>query len=448
MSAVPLRVTVISAEHISDLPDIPFVARSPVPGEPAGQQCVLEPLSTDSDFWTTDWVANLISILESRSIDNHVGYVVPGHPMLGDRTIQALVDLDARGEINLELFDEPLPVVLTELLSASAGPPAFIDGLTLIERARTAPFDGGQSPFNTSQTSIITSIPPARAGEFLADYATRWYRRTTEVRLIPMTGELEQVVLPLDQVREESSLYPHYLIIPPVEADEYQRSSDDLQRIVARLRAPGGCPWDIEQTNQSLSKNLIEESYELLDAIERGNRKAIQEEMGDFLLQAFMHTQITRETWNMTLEDVNQSLIDKLIRRHPHVFANQNADSPDAVVQSWDEIKRNERAAKGNVETSSPLGDIPLSLPALSRLQSVLKRSRRANLDSSRLDQAVVSTTNGVDDQREQELLEQLISVARDAQEAGIDLENVVRSWTHRYEQQITSALSTSETAD
>lgn len=448
MSTSPLHVIVISAEHVSNLPQIPIVARCPLPVDQLPDLRVLEPLSADSDFWTAAWQENLLSALEHQAIDNHVGYVVPGHPMLGDSTVQALLDFDSQGVIDLELYDEPLPVVLTELLSLAAGPPAFIDGLSLIEGFRSSPFDSGTAPFNTSQSTIITSISPARSGEFIADYASRWFRRSTEIRLIPMTGDLEQIVLTLDQVREESSIYPHYLIIPPVAEDEYQRTSNDLQRIVARLRAPGGCPWDREQTNQSLSKGLIEESYELLDAIERDDQRAIREEMGDFLLQAFMHSQITTEQDLMTLEDVVQTLIDKLVRRHPHVFATETADTPDTVIQTWDDIKRAERAANGTADSVAPLGDIPSSLPALLRLQTVLKRAKRTNLDEAQLQDATDVATASLGTERERKLIDMLVGSAAGARENGIDLEQLLRVWTRRYEQSITDALCEQKPAD
>jgi tetrapyrrole methylase family protein / MazG family protein len=443
-----LNVIVISAEHVSNLPGVPIVSRCSLHDDHFPSQRVLEPLSPDSDFWTADWRTNLLAILEEHSIDNMVGYVVPGHPMLGDATVEALIEFDARDDINLELYDEPLPVVLTELLTLSSGPPVFIDGLTLIERSCSSPFDSGTAPFNSSQSTIISSVSPARTGEFITEYCSRFYRNSTEVRLIPMTGELEQIVLTLDQVSNEASIHPHYLVVAPSFGDEYQRTSHDLQRIVARLRAPGGCTWDREQTNQSLAKGLIEESYELLDALERGNRRAIREEMGDFLLQAYMHTQITAEHDEMTFEDVVQTLIDKLVRRHPHVFATATADTSDAVVQSWDDIKRAERAKAGRDDSVTPLGDIPASLPALLRLQTVLKRAKRTSLDNEQLRDASESTSASLEDEHDRELIDRLVETASEAQENGVDLEHLLRSWTRRYEHAIIGAFAEREPAD
>jgi tetrapyrrole methylase family protein / MazG family protein len=448
VSARRLCVTVIAAEHADNLPDIPVVYRYGRPHASNNRSRTLETLSSDSDFWTVDWQHNLLDVLEQTSDDNQVGYVVPGHPMLGDATVQSLLSADSNGQIEIELYDEPLPVVLTELLSSLNGPPAFIDALTLLDRARKEPFESVSVPFSTSQSVVISSVCPSRSATQFADILGQWYRNSTEIRMIPMTGELEQHVLSLDQLREESSSHPYYLVLPPAEYDTFQRTSDDLKRLVARLRAPGGCPWDREQTNQSLGKNLIEESYELLDAIEREDHRAIREELGDFLLQAFMHAQILHESRNVSLEDVIGTLINKLVRRHPHVFATASAADASAVVQTWDEIKREEKKARGRSAESSALGDIPASLPALLRLQSVLKRAGRSGLGDNQIQTAVETAISACEDSDERDLIMGLIEHANTAREAGVDLEHSLRAWTRRYEESINQALSASETAD
>ena len=440
MSPDPLRVTVISAEHIGHLPDIPIVSRTFIPPALAHVSYILDELRSDTDFWTSAWRQNFMGQLQNTAVDNKVGYVVPGHPMLGDATMEFLLAEDRDGRIDLELYDEPLPVILTEVLSISFGSPAFVDALALIEIDRHAPFNGGMSPVHSSQAVIVTNVIPGSIGADLERILGRHYRPDTGVRLIPMVGEPEQAELALEELGNEVSGYPSYLVVPPATGDSFQRTPNDLQRIVARLRAPGGCSWDRAQSNTSLSRNLIEESYELLDAIESGKTRAIREELGDFLLQAVMHAQITEDAGSFTLEDVIDTLIEKLVRRHPHVFQHATADDADAVLQTWDDIKKSERAAKPSRETPGPLGDIPNSLPSLMRAQSVIKRASRTSYTAQQIEQFNESAHHVFQTEDERRIVAQILQAAHSAQELGVDAEHAVRTWTLGFERAVAEA--------
>jgi tetrapyrrole methylase family protein/MazG family protein len=162
--------------------------------------------------------------------------------------------------------------------------------------------------------------------------------------------------------------------------------SDQFERVVAimaQLRAPGGCPWDRKQTHESLKPYLMEETYEALDAIDRGDLAKLKEELGDVLLQVLFHSQIGTEQATFTINDVLQQLGDKLVRRHPHVFGdNDTKESPlnsDQVLHRWEDIKRAERKQAGKPE--SVLQDIPLALPALLRAYQTQVRAARAGFD-------------------------------------------------------------------
>lgn len=434
MSPVPLHVTVISAEHVDNLPDIPIVSRCPLTSRTDNSVHVLDEAALDTDFWTLAWGANLLACLGDAAADDSVAYVVPGHPMLGDATMQFLLNQEKAGSVELEFYDEPLPVVLTDLLALYGQSPAFVDVVSLFETERQTPFSAGSLPVNTSQTSILTNVVPGRAGDELQRILSRRFRSSTPLRLIPMIGEPEQFELTLEELSEEATRMPCYLVLPPTIDDEFQRSVDDLQRLVARLRAPGGCPWDREQTNQSLGRNLIEESYELLDAIESGNSREMREELGDFLLQAILHTQITEEDGRFRLEDVVDTLIEKLVRRHPHVFAQADVTDADGVVQSWDEIKRAERAARPNGQPASVLGDIPASLPALMRAQSIVKRSGRSDLTADEIERVSYDAYGTLESDTEREVVAALLQTIQQAQEDGVDAESTVRAWTLAFE--------------
>ncbi len=163
---------------------------------------------------------------------------------------------------------------------------------------------------------------------------------------------------------------------------------DDLVRLMAKLRAPDGCPWDRKQTHESLKPYLLEEAYEVLESIDAGDAASLREELGDLLLQVLFHAQIGSESGRFTIEDVIEGLADKLVRRHPHVFGSgqdtgagpQPATAAD-VLARWETIKEGERLQNGR-ETSA-LDGVPKTLPALLRAFQLQSRASRVGFDWS-----------------------------------------------------------------
>ena len=148
-------------------------------------------------------------------------------------------------------------------------------------------------------------------------------------------------------------------------AAKEQYTMQDLLEIVALLRNPeGGCPWDKVQTHESIRRNFIEETYEVADAIDLGDRHLLCEELGDVLLQVALHTRMEEETGAFTFADVCTEICRKLIYRHPHVFGNTQADTPQAVLQNWEQLKR---AEKHRERAADDLDSVPAALPALMR---------------------------------------------------------------------------------
>lgn len=150
-----------------------------------------------------------------------------------------------------------------------------------------------------------------------------------------------------------------------------------LRAIMHRLRAPGGCPWDAEQTHESLVPHLIEEAYETVDTIQRGDHEHLKEELGDLLLQVIFHSELAEEAGRFTLDDVARGISEKLVRRHPHVFSTSAAATPDAVLRQWDEIKRTE---KGDGEKPF-LHGVGKGLPALLRANKLQKKAAKVGFD-------------------------------------------------------------------
>ncbi|HEX9995659.1 MAG TPA: nucleoside triphosphate pyrophosphohydrolase [Abditibacterium sp.] len=153
-----------------------------------------------------------------------------------------------------------------------------------------------------------------------------------------------------------------------------------LVEIMARLRAPGGCPWDQVQTHESLRPYLIEESAEVLQAIEKRDSANLCEELGDLLLQSVFHAQIAQDAGDFTLDDVLNGISDKLVRRHPHVFGDVKAEDAAQVVTNWEAIKKAEKAERGE-KTDSVLGEIPAELPALSQALKISKKAAKVGFE-------------------------------------------------------------------
>ncbi|MCW1883286.1 nucleoside triphosphate pyrophosphohydrolase [Luteolibacter flavescens] len=162
-----------------------------------------------------------------------------------------------------------------------------------------------------------------------------------------------------------------------IDCPEKGRQVERLRAIMHRLRAPGGCPWDAEQTHGSLVSNLIEEAYETVDAIQRNDLPHLQEELGDLLLQVVFHSELAEESGNFDMDDVARGISDKLVRRHPHVFATSQAATSDAVLQQWDEIKRSEKGT----EAEAYLHGTGKGLPALLRASKLQKKAAKIGFD-------------------------------------------------------------------
>ena len=155
-------------------------------------------------------------------------------------------------------------------------------------------------------------------------------------------------------------------------------NTEDLIRIVALLRAPGGCPWDQAQTHDSIKKNFIEETYEVIEAINRQSTAGLQEELGDVLLQVALHAQMEAEAGRFDFNDVADGICKKLIFRHPHVFGDVKAENTDDALASWDAAKLKE---KGMKKVSQSMVSIPRELPALMRAQKVQHKAAKQGFD-------------------------------------------------------------------
>ena len=209
-------------------------------------------------------------------------------------------------------------------------------------------------------------------------------------------------------------------------------ADSQLQRLVEvmdRLRSPGGCPWDAEQTHESLIKYLLEESYEFIDAIETDDRAGMREELGDVLLQVYFHSRIAQDhpTDPFTIEDVASAIADKLISRHPHVFENLEVSGTDEIIENWEAIKAREKGR------TSAIDGIAMAQPALPLVAKILYRAEKYNVDLHVDEYSSEKAT-------EKSVGEALASVIAWAHENGIDPENALRAQAREMIRQIQAA--------
>ena len=209
-------------------------------------------------------------------------------------------------------------------------------------------------------------------------------------------------------------------------------AQSELQRLVEvmdRLRSPGGCAWDAEQTHDSLIKYLLEESYEFIDAIETDDRAGMREELGDVLLQVYFHSRIAQDhpTDPFSIEDVAQAIADKLISRHPHVFENLEVSGTDEIIENWEAIKAREKGR------TSAIDGIAMSQPALPLVAKIVYRAEKYKVD---LDVPTYSSEKAT----EKSVGEALASVIAWADKNGIDPENALRAQAREMIRQIQAA--------
>jgi MazG family protein len=222
---------------------------------------------------------------------------------------------------------------------------------------------------------------------------------------------------------------------------DHQQSAVSFQRlceIVAKLRGPGGCPWDAEQTNESLLPALIEEAYEVAGAVRAADNANFREELGDLLLLIVMHAEIAAEAGRFKIENVICEVAEKLIRRHPHVFGESDACDSGAVVRQWEAIKRAEKSDKHY------LASLPDALPALMRAEKAQKKVARVNFDWKKIEDVIAKVEEEVGEVKaaiqsqdlqvvEDEIGDLLFAVVNLSRKCGIDAESALQRTTDKF---------------
>ena len=302
-------------------------------------------------------------------------YTVPGHPMVAEMTVQLL--LEKAKDTGIELSVEGGQSFLDALFTAVKIDP--IDGFQLLDGTALA-----TDELQITQHIIIGQVYDAYTASEVKLTLMEKYPDEYEVAVVTAAGSQNETVewMPLyelDRMQGLSNLTSVY--VPPVKEEQLlYREFSYLQGVIAALRGPNGCPWDQKQTHESLKKYAIEEVYELLDAITAEDTDAIISELGDVLLQVMLHAQIGDDEGMFAIEDVIQSLTEKMINRHPHVFGETEVKDAEEVVRNWDQIKRKEKEDAGMKEESL-LDGIEQSLPQTLVAYDIQKRAAKVGFD-------------------------------------------------------------------
>lgn len=301
-----------------------------------------------------------------------VVYAVPGHPLVAEKSVQLIMKFAKEKGVEFEIVPALsfVDAVLNTLRVDPVNGLKIIDGLQLQE----------QRP-DINIGNMITQVYSRLVASDIKIALMEYYDDEEEVILIRaagVPGEERVERMPLYEIdRVDWVDYLTTLYIPPVKSKS-RYNMDDLLGVMERLRAEDGCPWDREQTHESLKKYLVEESYEVIDAIDKNDIDALCEELGDVLLQVVFHSQIAREFGEFDIRDVINAVTSKMISRHSHVFGDDKCSTAAEVLVNWEEKKKAEKNMESYTET---LKAVPKGLPALMRSYKVQKRAAKAGFD-------------------------------------------------------------------
>ncbi len=373
-------------------------------------------------------------ILELASQPEGIVYAVPGHPSFGEATVaEALrraadAGLPARVIAGLSFIDVLAPLLRLDLLA---------DGLLLLDALQL----GAQRRLLAPQRpTIVAQVYDRRAASQAKLALLEAYPPEHAVTVVlgaGTAGALTRAVQLAELDRDDAFDHLTSLYVPPLALTSDTRSFEGLRAIIAQLRAPdGGCPWDLQQTHETLKRFLIEEAYEALDALDDGDPHRLAEELGDLLMQIVLHAQVAEDDGEFVIEDVFHGIAAKLVRRHPHVFGEVVVAGPEDVIRNWEALKREERP-------DAPLLDaVPVAMPALAQAQSVQGRAAKAGLapgehDPAHLSASLTRVSSATGDAAVEALGDVLFGIVALARDRDVDAEEALRLAVRRFRRQV-----------
>jgi tetrapyrrole methylase family protein/MazG family protein len=374
------------------------------------------------------------TVIELGCRPEGVVYGVPGHPFIAEATSQ---------EIYQRAKAEGLPVELIEGISL-IGPTLAAIGLDQSSHISVVPMlelVSNYHPLNPPNfPAIITQIHSKISLSRVKTTLLALYPSNHPVQLVYAAGTPNLAVenLPLDQIDQSekvgilTSLYVPQLGV--------HTSFEEFQELIAHLRSPEGCPWDREQSHQTLRRNLMEETFEALEAIDRADPELMQEEFGDLLLQITLHAQIASENGDFTMSDIIKGIYSKLVHRHPHVFGDMDLKDAQVVIKNWERLKALERGENEQKEKGL-LEGIPTSMPALAVADAYQRRAARVGFDWPKIEGVIDKIKEEIDEfmnsdgkkAQVEEIGDILFAVANMARWVDIDPEAALRSANEQF---------------
>ncbi|MBM7704907.1 nucleoside triphosphate pyrophosphohydrolase [Metabacillus iocasae] len=306
------------------------------------------------------------------SQDDDIVYAVPGHPLVAERTIQLLLEKAQEADIRVEIKGGQS--FLDPIFSALKIDP--IEGFQLLDGTSM-----NRAELQLTQHVLISQVYDQFVASDVKLTLMEHLPDEYPVYIVTAAGSALEVIkkvklYELDREVTLSNLTTVY-VPPVVESEPLYHQFESLRHIIATLRGPNGCPWDKKQTHTSLKKYLLEEAYELLEAIDNEDDDHIVEELGDVLLQVMLHAQIGEDDGMFSIDDVIRELSSKMVRRHPHVFSDVNVENAEEVVQNWNEIKQEEKGER----TESILDRVPNSATSLMKAHQYQKEAAKVGFD-------------------------------------------------------------------
>lgn len=319
------------------------------------------------------------SLIEASKNYSDIIYAVPGHPLVAEKSVDILIKLCRQNDIKFKIL--PAVSFVDALMESLLLDP--VEGLKIIDA-----FDIKKQTMDKRIGTIITQVYDKFIASEVKLNLMNYYKDDTEIFFVRAAGieGLEEIrKIPLYELDRQHNIdHLTSVYIPKVPNNNYDFM--DLLDIMDKLRGEDGCPWDTEQTHVSLKKYLIEESYEVIEAIDNKDVDMLIEELGDVLLQVVFHSQIGKEDGFFEIKDVIQSICDKMINRHPHVFSDLEINNSIEVLENWDKIKSKEQ---GTETYTDSIRHIAKTLPALMRADKVQKKASKVGFDWDNIEDAM-----------------------------------------------------------
>ncbi|AVQ39938.1 nucleoside triphosphate pyrophosphohydrolase [Clostridium botulinum] len=323
------------------------------------------------------------SLIEASKDYSDIIYAVPGHPLVAEKSVDILIKLCRQNNIKFKIL--PAVSFVDALMESLLLDP--VEGLKIIDA-----FDIKNQVMDKRIGTIITQVYDKFIASEVKLNLMNYYKDDTDIFFVRAAGieGLEEIrKIPLYELDRQHNIdHLTSVYIPKVSNNNYDFM--DLLDIMDKLRGEDGCPWDKEQTHISLKKYLIEESYEVIEAIDNKDVDMLIEELGDVLLQVVFHSQIGKEDGFFEIKDVIQSICDKMINRHPHVFSDLEINNSNEVLENWDKIKSMEQ---GNKTYTDSIRHIAKTLPALMRADKVQKKAAKVGFDWDNIEDAMKKIT-------------------------------------------------------